>query len=155
MLIVRFLCTVLLHIQLEGEIRTALGMIKYFNNHPENFAKGTYAPFYIALMQLLGCIIAELLNIWLVCREDSVKDTLMNYIALGVIAEIDDIYGNSIQNDKLKDLIDCKIEVTNTWSSVTERSYGAWTVRTIYKVLRFFYISVYFYFMPFMSIILS
>ena len=34
MLIVRFLCTVLLHIQLEGEIRTALGMIKYFNNHP-------------------------------------------------------------------------------------------------------------------------
>ena len=66
-LIVRFLCTVLLHIQLEGEIRTALSMIKYFNNHPENFCKATYAPFYIALMQFLGCIIAELLNIWLVC----------------------------------------------------------------------------------------
>ena len=75
-------------------------------------------------MQLVGCIIAELLNIWLVCREDNVKDTLMNYIALGVIAEIDDIYGKSIQNDRLKELIDSKIEITNTWSSETERSSG-------------------------------
>ena len=48
----------------------------------------------------------------------------MNYIALGVIAEIDDIYGKSIQNDRLKELIDCKIEITNTWRYVRGRSCG-------------------------------
>ena len=33
MLTVRFMCSILLHLQLEGETRRALAMIKYFNNH--------------------------------------------------------------------------------------------------------------------------
>lgn len=68
MLTVRFLCSILLHIQLEGETRRALSMIKYFNNHHEQFIKGSYGPFFVALMQLIGCLAAEALNVLLVCR---------------------------------------------------------------------------------------
>ena len=82
-------------------------MIKFFNNHQkdeddkddtnEKFTKtASYGPFFIALMQFIGCLMAEALNVWLVCRERTVSGTLLNYIALGVIAEIDDIYGSSI-----------------------------------------------------------
>ena len=70
MLSVRFICSILLHIQLEGEIRRSLGMIKHFNNHHETqfSATASYGPFFIAVMQLLGCLFAETLNVWLVCR---------------------------------------------------------------------------------------
>ncbi len=35
--IVRFICAILLHIQLEGEVRQGISMMKYSNNHPEEF----------------------------------------------------------------------------------------------------------------------
>jgi len=67
MLVIRFICALLLHIQLEKEIRVALGMIKYFATHRSLF-DASVQPFLIAMMKLLGAWMTEGVNILLICK---------------------------------------------------------------------------------------
>ncbi len=55
---------------------------------------------------MTGAIGTELINILLICTQDTVKDVIMNFIALGVIAEIDDLYAGSLYNNPVKDCLE-------------------------------------------------
>ena len=79
----------------------------------------------------------------------------MNYIALGVIAEIDDIYAGSIKDTKLRDTIENEPEITIKTRDVKKRTRCHKIIRGVYGFFNFFYVSFYFYFMPFATIILS
>lgn len=48
------------------------------------------------MMKLFGAWITELVNIMLILNENKVKDIVMNLIALGVIAEIDNFYASRL-----------------------------------------------------------
>ena len=50
----------------------------------------------VSLMQFSIAFGTELVNILLICTSNNVKDVIMNFIALGVIAEIDDIYAKRL-----------------------------------------------------------
>ena len=63
----RFICSVLLHFQLEKEIRVSLLMIKYFGFHRSLFDE-TNHPFYISLMKMAGALFTEIVNILLICK---------------------------------------------------------------------------------------
>ena len=90
-MIARFICAMLLHVQLEGEVRRALSMIKFYNNHPDKFINKT-APVIIPLMQLSAAIFTEFINILLICSTTKTMNIIKEFIALGVIAQIDDFY---------------------------------------------------------------
>ena len=79
----------------------------------------------------------------------------MNYVALGVIAEIDDIYGGSIKDGKLRKTVESELPISIQTRDVNERTGGHNLIRGVYGFFNFFYLTFYFYFMPFAAIILS
>ena len=109
-------------------------------------------------------------------------DTVLNFVALAVITEFDNYSYESIQSEPLKKLTEGDIEgvlpVCHTSSVLceeenmsgaigkdgtelktrikfTDRTVGNMIAYSFYKVMRVIYISFYFYFMPFTSIICS
>jgi hypothetical protein len=60
----------------------------------------------LGVMQLIGAVGTEIVNITLICQQTNAQDIIMNFIALGVIAEIDDIYANTLYNNTFKNRIE-------------------------------------------------
>ena len=80
-------------------------------------------------------------------------DCVMNFVALGVISEIDDIYASSVKNFVLKDCIKNPPTITRNSASFKGegkgRSNSGKVVRVLFKLLRVIYCSYYYYFMAF------
>ena len=64
-------------------------MIKYQNNHSSLFTK-QIPPFMIAVMQFSAAMYTEIVNLLLICGSNTVYAIIINFIALWVIADIDD-----------------------------------------------------------------
>ena len=193
-LLVRFVCAIILHIQVEKEIAQSIQMMKYYINHIKHFTRNykeevsackwenfevtrtderdsTYwEPFVIANMQLIASISTELINIVLMCSQDNIPDTVMNFFALSVIHEIDDLYSQSLSDFKLRGVIDDLPEITETTTmwlhgksvEVEEGKFEnlEWTrgqriLRFYYKIWRTLYCGFYYYFMPMLVIVFT
>lgn len=59
----------------------------------------TLAPLMVALMQFFAGIFTETINILSICNLKETKDVIMNFIALGVISEIDNYYLLALPSD--------------------------------------------------------
>lgn len=70
-------------------------MLEYLINHKEEFSS-ILIPFSTIQMQLTASFITELINLSLICSQNTVMDAVINFIALGAITEIDDYYAKSI-----------------------------------------------------------
>ena len=55
-----------------------------------------WEPLVINLMQLLAGAFTEFINIRLMCAQDNKMDTVMNFFALSIIHEIDNLYADSL-----------------------------------------------------------
>lgn len=169
-------------------------MIKYYINHMKFFSKNykmeasdcrweeiliqrtdkrdsTYwEPFLIANMQLIASVSTELINIVLMCSQDNIPDTVMNFFALSVIQEIDDLYQHSLSEFKLRGVMDDLPEITETTNmwlhgkevEVEEGKFEKleWTtgqriLRFYYKIWRTLYCGFYYYFMPMLVIVFT
>ena len=82
---------------------------------------------------------------------------MLNYIALGFIAEIDNLYAKTLYKNKVKDLIkDGNVKIIIEDDHHTNENVKWWYPSTIiYKLMEIFYGSYYYYFMPFTIIILN
>lgn len=65
-----------------------------------------FPQFVIAFMQLSGAVFTELINIILICSQDTSKEIIMNLLAFSVIAEIDDFYAGTLKNSLMVHLIE-------------------------------------------------
>ncbi|CDW74572.1 UNKNOWN [Stylonychia lemnae] len=158
-LLTRILCAALLHMQLEGELRQSLQMLNYARLMVFH-SKYRIPMIIISLMQFLGAIGTEVINIFLICQQDSVQNVIMNFIALGVIAEIDNIYAGTLYNNSSKKLIEDNDEKVNLQINDKKpvRSYYSKRFRLstlVHGVLRLFYETYYYYFMPFSVIVIT
>jgi hypothetical protein len=87
--------------QLECEVKTSLDMMKFFFNNREQFDDSSL-PFFITQMKFAGALMTEIVNILLLCQQNSVMDCVLNFVALACIAEIDNYYASSLRDFKLK-----------------------------------------------------
>eukprot|EP00347_Sterkiella_histriomuscorum_P004136 403361618 len=156
-LLARILCAALLHMQLEGEIRQSLQMLNYSRLMVYN-TKYRYPMIIVSLMQFLGSFGTEVVNIFLICQQDTVQDVIMNFIALGVIAEIDDIYAGTLYNNEIKNKLEAgEISLLIKDHKPVQPFYASrWNPITwIHGVLRCYYECYYYYFMPFTVIVIT
>lgn len=80
------------------EIRSALSMMKYIKNFRHKFLRvNTLYPWFMALLKLLGGVLTELINIYIIIQAESIEDVVKDFIALGIIAEIDNLMSLSIK----------------------------------------------------------
>ena len=125
----------------------------------------------VGIMQLSGAIGTEALNIFQICSTYSIKDIVMNFVQLGIIAMIDDLYAQSLRNNFfMKVLRKSEIEMKSTEED-KERSHECnktsnccfsimlwimhWILKGFYRLIKILYSTFYFYFAPFTVFILS
>lgn len=128
-------------------------------------------------------ILVEIANIEIILTSLTPTDIVYNFIALAVIAEFDDFVFYSLRGESMKKLIDGEITetilITRHTTSKKCKDYEQsdvvdesgekrplrvrWESRScankffylVYKVLKVFYTSLFFYFLPFSTIILT
>ena len=75
--------------------------MQYLIRHPANFDEFTM-PFLICMMKFVVELLQEFICLGIVTTTVDLKDVVMDYIALGVISELDEIYYYAIRSP-LKD----------------------------------------------------
>ena len=94
-MITRLICTIMMHLQTEGDIRQGLRMMKFVVNHEEEFFNPGLA-FLIGLLQFFGGLASEVLCIVFLTSIKTVIDTLIRFDAFGSIAKIDNFFADAL-----------------------------------------------------------
>jgi hypothetical protein len=90
-MVTRYICAVILHLKIEGEVEQAINMMK-FTLYRTGSWKSRIPMFLVASMQLIGALCTETVNMLIICKFSSSTDIIQNLLAFGIIAEIDDFY---------------------------------------------------------------
>ena len=111
----------------------------------------------VAMMQFFGAVFTETINILAICYLENTKEVIMNFIALGVIAEIDNYYLSALPPSELKKRLEdpFEIKILSRELKFVDRDLKTKIVRCIYKFFRVFEVSFYYYFTPFIVLILT
>ena len=165
----RFVCTILMHLQVEGDLRQGLKMMKYVTNQPFDFSN-PQAAFFVALMQIVGGIFAELACIIYLSSLAAAIDVIIKFVALASIAKVDDFYASALPADgnKIKKQStplqvhvhkrDWQLQVEaseeNKHKLMAKVGWERYVVRFVFKFIRILYASFIFYFLPYSSLFL-
>lgn len=94
----RFICTILMHLQVEGDMRQGLKMMKFVTNQPQDFSNPG-AAFFVAFMQIIGGLFAEIACILYLGNINKAIDVIIKFVALASIAKVDDFYASALPAD--------------------------------------------------------
>ena len=100
-LITKFICSVILHVTLQPKVDEAIKRFKYVKYHPYKFENITIT-IIICFMKLFVECGTELVSLAITATYTDSLDIVMNYIALSVISELDEVYFKSLSSP-LKD----------------------------------------------------
>ena len=121
----RFMCGIVLHVTLSGELQQGLNNMKYAVNHDWKFENYKIA-WFCGFMQAFNVIIVELVNFAALLTNFTIIEIIRNFLALVVISQFDEYFFGAIQNDPLADFIGgddhykefLKIQRTTSYSAV-------------------------------------
>lgn len=170
----RLMCAILLHMSVMPEVRTAVDMMRFALTNPKKFkGKRNYIPYLIAVMKLVGGFSTEVINLFKMAQSTTVGDIVKDFIAFGIIAEIDDLIVLTIKgvdieaimtsselnisyNDEESKLTlkDLKNNIDYTSIAGVANSLAQFVFFIVYKFTKFIYIGIYFYFAPLVIILL-
>ncbi len=83
--VVRLMCALALHMQIEPEVFQGIQMIKFALFRCNNI-RLRFFQICVAVMQLAGALSTEYINMLLICEQDEVKNIVMNFIQFAAIA---------------------------------------------------------------------
>ncbi|CDW87155.1 UNKNOWN [Stylonychia lemnae] len=154
-LVTRFLSAIILHINIESNMRRALNMMNYALLTTKKWYR-KYPQIAVALMYFFGTFTCEFANLLLLCTIDNAQDIIINMIAFMVVADIQEFYSNSLQNSPLRESTPQQELEIKSWKE-SDNKFGLLGVLTflLYKIIRMFYVAFYYYFMPFAVVFLS
>jgi hypothetical protein len=139
--------------------------------------------FFCGFFQVITTLFTEMANVLLILTAVDPVNCVLNFIALAIIAEFDNFVYESLRNESMKkllveDVAERVLKIQRTSSkkckehelsvvededgnllplkmTFRERSCGNKCAYAQYKCLRAFFVSVYFYFLPFTTILLT
>lgn len=139
--------------------------------------------FQIGLMQFTCTLFVEVVNLIVLCAVNDAVNIIFNFTAIAIVAEFDNFVFDSMKNESFKELLEEefteKVLIINHTTSKKCKADELSTVKNedgelrplkvvfkdreplnkiyfvVYKVIKAFYVSVYFYFMPFTVILIS
>ena len=86
------------------EIKQGFEMMKFSNNHPWLFESWVSA-FCVGLLQASVVISVEVVNLAVLNTNNTILDILMNFLALVIIADFDDMFFATVASDPMAKLI--------------------------------------------------
>lgn len=96
----RFLASILMHINVEKDIRNGLKYMKYIINHRENF-KDPLTAFFVSFLLALISFSIEFTVVLVLTSISSTLAVIMKYVSLAAIANIPRFYIGSLTDYKL------------------------------------------------------
>jgi hypothetical protein len=177
---VSFICITMLHLQLIDTSSRYLKMAKFAMNHPYLF-KYPGEAFFICILQFVTSQAIEFSNILLCLMTTDTIDMISNFVAIQIVSVFDEFVYASMSDEPLKIMVEESVVeeifvVNHTTSKKARESEMVtdnegverplkvtWQMRgpkfnffrVIYFILRCYYVSIYFYFLPFLSIMVS
>lgn len=97
-LLTRFICAIILHLQIEPEICQSINLMQ-FSLYRTGNAGRKFPQFSVALMQFIGAMCTEIINMLVICQETDPSNIVQNLLAFGVICQIDDYYVDTLKNN--------------------------------------------------------
>lgn len=156
-MVVRFLGSLMMHINVEKDIRKGLSMMKYAINHSENFTN-VYPSFFLGFLCCIISIMIEANCMIILVTLTDILNVITKYLSIVSIVKFPDIYFQVADSDnRLLAAAKLKLPVTKH-RLMDPLASSDWTIklmRIIYKVIRVFFISISFYFNPFLAIIMN
>ena len=156
MIIARFLGSLMMHINVEKEIRAGLTMMKYAVNHHENFTN-VYPAFVIAWSSVIINLTVEANVMIILSTLPNVMSVIMKYVSLAAIANIPKFYYASLLEHKMLKCCKENIKITNFRHNnpLAKAPLIIKLFRVIQKSLRTLFACISFYFNPFLAIFLN
>lgn len=88
----------------DGEIEWTVDM---FNREKPKYTFMTYYPaMFIPLLQLITALFTEGVSLFLIANSLTVMDVVMNFVALAIIADIDNMFSDASQDQHMKRYIE-------------------------------------------------
>ena len=143
--------------------------MRYVVLYPGQFHEaGSLFALLVCALKVLGAFYAELINIWKMGQQDNIEDIVKDFIAFGIIAEIDNVVARGIKDlDVEKQINEFPIiydsnddhktvmQILSEKQNMTTSQYALKVaILCFYKVFDLLYVTVYFYFFPFSILIL-
>ena len=100
----RFMCSVVLHVSLNGDLSQGLTNMKYAINHDWKFVHYHIA-WLCGFMQAFNVIVVELVAFMALLTYSSVDDVIKNFLALVVISHFGQYFFGAVRQDPLVQLI--------------------------------------------------
>lgn len=158
-------------------------MLKYISNNSRNFKQDTDIGIIllISTVKFTAVVLCALLNMYLICNSESMSDIVKDFVAIGIIADIDDlitilIISNNIskeieeanlQFDPTKGIyFKNDIDMLKEFSDDNRHNHSGVGLIVFYiklfimfsclgliRVFKFLYDTIYYYFTPYMILI--
>jgi hypothetical protein len=113
---VRLGCAYILHLMIVPELRVALQMMKYLRRLPPASSEAAISDFNktlcwtVAFMKYMSSFLCEIVNILIICSSASNQDIIKDFVCLGFIIEVDDLFAKAIiKQDELSSVGDVKL----------------------------------------------
>ena len=150
-LIVKWVCSLMLHINQQPCIEESIKRIQFIKYHPHKFQHLTIA-LCIAYMKLIVEVLMELVNLKMTATTNEASEIIMNFIAMCGISQLGAVYYQSLLSpikDSLEDR-DRQVPMQNTSRQSVMIGFSCFD-KVLLKLLiliQFLYSSIYFYLFP-------
>lgn len=157
MMVARFIASMMMHINVEKDVKMGIVLMKYAVNHYKKFLN-PYMPFAVGFLSTIIAVIIEINVMVILSGLPDVLQVVVRYVSLASIARIPGIYFSSLTDSSF--VAKCKdkklpITVHRADKPMQDAPYRIKVCRFVYKVWRIAFCSIGFYFMPFTAIFLN
>ena len=99
MMVARFMASMMMHINVEKDVRNGIAMMKYACNHHDQFTN-VYPSFMIGFLMMSCSFIVEINVMIILSSLPDILGVIMKYVSLAAIANIPRFYYNSLVEHK-------------------------------------------------------
>ena len=107
----RFVASMLMHINVESEVRHGLTMMKYIINHSDNFI-AIGPPFMMGLFHFIIAMAVEFNVMLILTSTEDLLNVVMKFVSLTVFIKIPNMYASSLVNHRGVSLCSLKLPIT-------------------------------------------
>ena len=101
----RFSCGIILHMQLQGELVAGMRNMKFALNHYYRFDR-VFVAWSAGFMQAVSIFVIEIVNFIVILQASTYLEIVMNFMALAIIAEFDNAFFSALGSDNMKYILD-------------------------------------------------
>jgi hypothetical protein len=79
------------------EIRSAMNIMRYAKQEQDEFKNSSpIYPYLVGVFKITTGLLTEYVNIMIITESTLIQDVVVNFIAMGILCEIDNIIGESL-----------------------------------------------------------